>query len=147
MAVKFSVLRLGQPSDRGPNGECGIVLVGEQSGKSHGETVHCAQDHQHSKACAQDMLDAPFYLLKPQEPAIEEVQDGQGNVVIPAKAAVPAVMESPRERIQKWFQAQDVLNAAQDSAAAKVDPMPTKQVNVVENGKQMTKTVLNLDLT
>jgi hypothetical protein len=58
MAIKYYVERIGDDSDRGPNGECGIVIVGEENGKAHGETVYCPTDHEHSKACAVAALDA-----------------------------------------------------------------------------------------
>lgn len=134
MAIKFSVQRLGDRSDRGPNGECGILLVGEQGGVSHGETVHCATDHQHGKPCAVTALDAQSFVVTPEIPA---VLDDKDEVVTPA---VPAVTESPRQRIAAWFAAQVAKVAADDAAKAKVDPLPTKTVQKVVDGK--TKSVV-----
>lgn len=146
MAIKFSVLRIGDPSDRGPQGECGILLVGTEGGKSHGETVHCPLDHQHSKTCAATALDAQSFVLKPEEPAVEEVL-GEGDVVlVPAKAAVPAITESPRQRIQKWFDGLAVKVQEEATAAAKVDPLPMKTVQKVVDGKSKSVQVEDRDL-
>lgn len=135
MAIKFSVLRLGSPSDRGPNGECGIVLVGEQSGVSHGETVYCPDlAHQHSKSCAATALDAQSFVLVPA------VLDDKGDVV------TPAVTESPRQRTQKWFDARAVRKASEDAAAAKVDPLPMKTVQQVVDGKTKNVQVVDKEL-
>ena len=135
MAIKFSVLRLGDKSDRGPSGECGILLLGEQAGLSHGETVHCPDlAHQHSKACAATALDAQSYVLTPA------VLDDQGAVV------TPAVTESPRQRIAAWFAAQVAKVTADDAAKAKVDPLPTKTVQKVVDGKQKSVVEVDRDL-
>lgn len=141
MAIKYTVQRIGDPSDRGPAGECGILLVGEQSGKSHGETVLCPTAHTHSKQCAVDALDAQSFVVTPAVPAVEEVKDDQGAVIVAAQPAVPAVTESPRQRIAGWFAAQAAKEAAQ--AAVVVDPLPKKSVQKVVDGK--TKTVMEDD--
>ena len=134
MAIKFSVLRIGDKSDRGPNGECGILLVGEQGGISHGETVHCPLGHTHSKACAAVALDAQSIVITPP------VLDDQGAVV------TPAVTESPRQRIAGWFTAQAAAQAAIVAGAAKVDPLPTKTVQQVVDGKTKSVVVEDRDL-
>lgn len=133
MAIKYTVQRIGDASDRGPNGECGILLVGEQNGKSHGETVYCPTAHTHSKACAVAALDAQSFVVTPEIPAVEEVLDGEGNVVVAAKAAVPAVTQSPRQRIAAWFGEVAAKEAAQ--AAVQVEPLPKKSVQKVVDGK------------
>lgn len=132
MAIKYSVLRLGDRSDRGPNGECGILLVGEQSGVSHGETVHCATDHQHSKDCAVAALDAQSFVLTPA------VLDDEGKVT------TPAVTESPRQRIQKWFDAKAAIEAK--DAAVAVEPFPKKTVQKSVDGKMKSVQVEDRDL-
>lgn len=58
MAIKFTVLRYGQDCDLGPNGEYGIVLTGTDKDYTTGFTGHCLIAHEHSKACAQAILDA-----------------------------------------------------------------------------------------
>lgn len=57
MPVKFEVLRIGEQCDDGPNGECGIVIVGRDGEHNTAETLHCLTAHTHSKACAQALLD------------------------------------------------------------------------------------------
>lgn len=124
MSIKYSVLRIGDPSDRGPNGECGIVLVGtlKEGGKewSHGETVYCAEAHQHSKACAQAMLDHKPVLGK----------DDKGADILGPSA---------RERIQAW------MNEA-EPAPADVAPLPKKEVEQVVDGKAKKIQVEDRDL-
>lgn len=126
MTIKFSVQRIGDKSDRGPNGECGILLIGEQNGKSHGETVYCPTAHTHGKPCAVTALDAQSFVVTPAIPAVDEVLDDKGAVVVAAKAAVPAVTESPRQRMVAWFAALAAREAAE--AAVQVAPLPTRTV-------------------
>lgn len=57
MSITYSVLRIGDPSDCGPNGECGIVIVGQSGDAAHGETVYCSKRHRHGMACAREALD------------------------------------------------------------------------------------------
>lgn len=57
MAIEYEVLRFGEDCDRGPNGEFGIVLIGREGDVSTGFTGHCLISHEHSKACAQTLLD------------------------------------------------------------------------------------------
>ena len=57
MAIKFTVEREGQSGDNGPNGEYGVVIVGRDGDFNTGFTGHCPTAHEHSKACAQAILD------------------------------------------------------------------------------------------
>lgn len=121
MSIKYSVLRIGDPSDRGPNGECGIVIVGSEDGHAHGETVHCAAAHRHSKACAQAMLDVKPVIGK---------DEADKDILGP----------SARERIASWFAAR-VAPPAFD-----VTPLPKKEVEVTRDGKRVKEQVEDRDL-
>jgi len=141
MAIKYKVLRMGDRSDRGPGGEFGIVVVGENGDKATGETVYCLNDHRHSKACAQAALDAKTIVVKAAEPAVDEALNDDGTVRVPGKAEVPAVMESPRERIQKWHAAQRA------EVAPDMEPLPKVEREVVRDGKRVREMVENRDLS
>lgn len=104
MAIKFEVLRIGDKSDDGPNGECGIVIIGKKGAHSTGETVHCPTAHEHSKACAQALLDA--------KPQIGTAEDG-----------TPILAESVREKLTARIGAHEAQSAA---PRPQVAPMPKK---------------------
>lgn len=131
MAIKFSVLRIGEKSDRGPNGECGIVIVSTEVSFSHGETGYCAEAHQHSKTCAVELLDRKPVLVA----AKAAVLDVDGVTVL--EPAVEQVLgPSIREKCVAW-------HAEEEPAAADVAPLPTKTVQRVVDGK--TKSVQEPD--
>jgi hypothetical protein len=124
MAIKYRVERIGDDCDRGPNGECGIVIVGEENGQAHGETVYCPTNHEHSKACAVAALDA--------KAVIQAADPDAGKVEIFA----PSV----REKIAAWFAGQA------PKPAIAVAPLPKKEVTVTEDGKSKKKMVEDRDL-
>lgn len=98
MAIKFQCLRFGEPGDDGPNGECGVVIVGRDGDDNTAETLLCKESHTHSKACAQALLD-----FRPE---------GEGQT-------------TARERITAIVAARKAKKAARSVAA---DPMPKKTV-------------------
>jgi hypothetical protein len=116
MAIKYRVIRVMS------DGEC--CIAGEEDGKSHGETAYCKDSHAHTKDCAQAILDAQVFE---KVAAVPETLDADGNVISPA---VPAVMESPRDRIKAWF-------GAVKPAPTNVS-MPQKDVERVVDGKKKT---------
>lgn len=136
MAIKFTVQRIGDPSDKGPNGECGILLVGSEDGKGHGETVYCQLPgvHRHGKPCAAAALDAQSITVTPA------VLDDQGAVV------TPAVTQSPRQRIEAWFSGLAVKIAADEALKASVDPLPTRTVQRVVDGRSRSVVEADRDL-
>ena len=58
MVIKYTVLRKGDKSDRGPNGEYGFCVVGkdEKTCYETAETVHCAEDHVHGPSCVKAQM-------------------------------------------------------------------------------------------
>lgn len=91
MAIKFTVEREGRECDNGPAGEYGVLIVGRDGDFNTGFTGHCPTAHEHSKACAQAILDSTGRAK------ITEVIDGQKARV----AALPVHTKAPLPKKDK----------------------------------------------
>lgn len=120
--VRFKVLRVMTDGE--------IVLVGDNGKESHGETVYCTVEHDCSKACAKHLLDTACLLVN------AAVTDEEG------KELMPAIYETPRARILRWFEAR----AAAEAEAAEAVELPKKSVTVKEGGKTIKREVEDQDL-
>ena len=130
MTIKYTVTRMGDKSDRGPSGEFGFMVQAESGGKSTGLTLRCPTVHQHSKSCAQTLLDVqPVVTL-----AKAAVLDVDGITVL--EPAVTEVLgKSPRTVAQEWHQS---IADKEAEPAPEFTPLPKKNVQKVVDGKLKT---------
>lgn len=128
-----------------PNGEIQVIFI--RAGVKHAEQGTCLEDHAHSKACAQAIMDVKPVI----EPAQDEIPGDDGDptadppiaplAAIPAKPAV--LGPSMRQRGHAFFASLDARPADPVPVA-----MPQKTIKIRnDKGKLVDKQVDDGDLT
>lgn len=135
--MSAEILRMGDPSDRGPNGEFGACVVYKDGDHSTGITVHCSEKHRHSREC---VIAAVKTKVKIGERQIGEKdvtvgfeKDGEGNddpakPIIRKEPVMEDVLESPLERAKREVAARVTRDAELAAAPLDVEPLPKKTV-------------------